>query len=172
MNAKCTKRILAALVALVALLLLTSGCETTQSVIDIRQHPTQDVTVIHTVQQGGGFGDSSGHRFWHCVREGEELVCDVVCGVEISCPQRPGLIRANRSAAAQLGGASARVVKPTDEAQPDEAPVEDAPADHTVDDDDEAEEVDWSTRRPARPAAEDGDDNEEDPGDHESEEIQ
>ena len=114
-----------------ASLIFAVGCETTQSVIDIRQHPTEDVTIIHTVQQGG---TSSGHRFWHCVREGDELVCDLVCGEDISCPSRPGLIRAHRSAAAQLGG-TAVAASPTD-----------APADVQEEEDDQ----EWSTQRRRR----------------------
>ena len=106
----------AALLTVLACAFLWSGCETTQSVVDIRQHPTQDVTVIHTLQSGWM---DSGHRFWHCTREGEELICDVVCGDDIKCPQRPGLIRANRSAAAQLGAPQTAVAEPAPEPETD-----------------------------------------------------
>lgn len=129
-----------AVVAMVmALALVWSGCETTQSVVDIRQHPTQDVTVIHTVQQGWM---DSGHRFWHCVREGDELVCDVVCGDgeqdEVQCPQQPGLIRANRSAAAQLGTPTAVATDEADPAPTDPADQEQEPAEEPeLEEDDE-----------------------------------
>ncbi len=87
--------------ALLLLGLLLTGCETTQSVVDIRQHPSQDVTIVHTVEQGGL--NPAGDRFWHCVQEGQELLCEPVCGVEIECPPAPGLIRAEASAAARIG---------------------------------------------------------------------
>ena len=98
-------------------LMVLAGCETTQSVVDIRQHPSQDVTIIHTVEQGGF--DAGGHRFWHCVRESDQLLCDLVCGDDLSCPQQPGMIRATRSPAAQLG-----ITRAT--AAPDAAPHEPA----------------------------------------------
>ncbi len=133
---------LLALATLLAFSMMATGCETTQSVVDVRQHPTQDVTVIHTVEQGGMSG--GGNRFWHCVREGDELVCDVVCGDDINCPQRPGLIRANRSAAAQLGGVPAVVT----DSDVDEKPKSEEDADEAEADE---EDADWSTERRDRP---------------------
>lgn len=81
--------------------MLLAGCETTQSVVDIRQHPTKDVTLVHTVEQGGW--NPAGDRFWHCVQEGQQLLCEPVCGDDVKCPPAPGLIRADASAQARIG---------------------------------------------------------------------
>lgn len=132
MNASTLIQRLIALVAVFVFSLVASGCDTTQAVVDIRQHPTQDVTIIHTIQESL---TDSGNRFWHCVREGDELICDVVCGVDIQCPERAGLIRARRSATAQLGGPSR--VSSEQEPQPEETLSTQRP--------DEAEESDIET---------------------------
>lgn len=102
--------------------LLLVGCETTQSVVDIRQHPTKDVTVVHTVERGGW--NPEGDRFWHCVQEGQQLLCEPVCGDDVECPPAPGIIRADASAEARLGDAPT----PHDPVAADPAESDDAEA--------------------------------------------
>ena len=151
MDSSSMSQRLGALVGLLILSVLSWGCDTTQAVVDIRQHPTQDVTIIHTLQQSIS---DSGNRFWHCVREDDELICDLVCGEDVQCPQRAGLIRANRSAQAQIGSASATVRKPAPERPEEEGPDSEVHPEET-------EQTISTQRRDEAPTADDQDDAEE-----------
>lgn len=108
----------------VAAALWLSGCcslfPTQQTVIDVKQHPEKEATIIQTYEEGCTY---TGYRFWHCTREGDDLQCEETCGADPECAENPGVLAADRSVSAQSGSSkSDRQAKSEqdDEAREDE----------------------------------------------------
>lgn len=92
-----------ALLILMALALWSSGCcsfiPKERSVVDIKQHPKKEATIVETREVGCGY---NGPRFWHCNREGDDLMCKDSCGDDPKCAENPGAISADRSGEARM----------------------------------------------------------------------
>ena len=79
--------------ALAALTLasLLSGCATVRRISDIREHPSQPVLFLETIDRHQILGQtySVDHVFWQCVERNGALACQRQCGApgqDFSCP--------------------------------------------------------------------------------------
>lgn len=134
---------LSLVLALAVCVAYLSGCalmETQQDIQSVKQHPTEDVTLIQTIQTPPGEA-----VYWYCTHEGGDLVCNPTCGQDIACPEQAGLVRADRSPAAQQGAVGGAPVadEPVDD-EPDVAEEDDDADDESEfaeEDDEDIEEV-------------------------------
>ncbi|MFW5968653.1 MAG: hypothetical protein ACOCV2_14100 [Persicimonas sp.] len=130
---------LAGLVAAAALLL--SGCcslfPTQQTVIDVKQHPEQEATIIQTYEEGCTY---TGYRFWHCTREGDDLKCEETCGGDPECAENPGALAADRSVSAQSGSSKSKRQAKTEEDEEARNEDEGLDEDEALEEDEERDE--------------------------------
>lgn len=134
-------RRLSMLMTLVVCVAVMSGCallEPQQTIQEVQQHPSENVTLIQTIQEPPGEP-----VYWYCTPEGDDLVCNASCGEDIQCPDQPALVRADRSPAAQQPGPATEVVQQQVDDQPaDDEPEDDELAEGELADEETAEEVD------------------------------